>query len=80
MSKNSIKPGIYRHYKGKEYQVFDTATHSESEETLVVYKTLYGNYDLWVRPFEMFTGSVTVDGQEVERFKWIGEAEDSASL
>lgn len=80
MSKQSIRPGIYKHYKGNEYQVFDTATHSETEETLVVYKTLYGNYDLWVRPYEMFTETVNVNGKNVARFEWVREAEKPASL
>ncbi len=65
-----IKPGIYTHYKGNEYLVIDIATHSETEEQLVVYKTLYGNYDLWVRPLDMFTESITIDNQEVPRFRW----------
>jgi hypothetical protein len=65
-----IKPGIYTHYKGNEYQVIDVATHSETAEQLVVYRPLYGSYDLWVRPFTMFTESVTVNNQEVSRFRW----------
>lgn len=64
------KPGIYTHYKGNEYEVIDIATHSETEEKLVVYRTLYGNYDLWVRPVAMFTESITVDGQSTPRFRW----------
>ncbi len=69
-----IKPGIYTHYKGNEYEVIDVATHSETEEQLVVYRTLYGNYDLWVRPFHMFTESITVNNQEVPRFRWTRSA------
>ena len=65
-----IKPGIYTHYKGNEYQVIDVATHSETEELLVIYRTLYGNYDLWVRPFDMFTESITINNQQVPRFRW----------
>lgn len=80
MSKKPIKPGIYRHYKGKEYQVYDTATHSETEETLVVYRTLYGNYDLWVRPYDMFIETVTVEGKQVPRFQWMRAAENEAPL
>ena len=78
MKKPEIKPGIYQHYKGKEYRVFDIATHSETGESLVVYKTLYGDFDLWVRPYDMFTEAVTVEGQKVPRFKWIRQANDSA--
>lgn len=69
-----IKPGVYTHYKGNEYLVIDTATHSETEEQLVVYKTLYGNFDLWVRPLAMFSESVTINGEEIPRFRWIRES------
>ncbi|TVM05432.1 MAG: DUF1653 domain-containing protein [Halomonas sp.] len=61
-------PGIYRHYKGALYEVLGTAQHSESEESLVVYRALYGDYGLWVRPLDMFTESVTRDGQTQPRF------------
>jgi hypothetical protein len=67
----SIKKGIYRHYKGNLYQVIEVATHSETEEQLVVYRTLYGDYSMWVRPLEMFEESIQVDGQEVARFTFI---------
>jgi hypothetical protein len=66
-----IPQGIYRHYKGNLYQVLHTARHSETEETLVVYRCLYGEYGVWVRPIEMFGESVTVDGQQVPRFELI---------
>lgn len=68
-------PGIYRHYKGKEYQLLFTAKHSETLEDLVVYKTLYENNmsDLWVRPLEMFCENVEVDGKMVPRFEFIRE-------
>ena len=65
-----IKPGIYTHYKGSEYEVIDIATHSETEEKLVVYRTLYGKFDLWVRPLAMFTELVLVDNQQIPRFRW----------
>ena len=61
-------PGIYRHYKGALYEVFGTARHSESEEPLVVYRALYGEYGLWVRPLEMFNESVTKEGRTQPRF------------
>jgi hypothetical protein len=67
----SIKKGIYRHYKGNLYQVIEVATHSETQEQLVVYRTLYGDYSMWVRPLEMFEESIQVDGQEVARFTFI---------
>ncbi|HMN28215.1 MAG TPA: DUF1653 domain-containing protein [Caldilineaceae bacterium] len=68
-----ICPGRYRHYKGKEYEVIGVARHSESEEELVVYRTCYGQHDLWVRPKEMFCEAVIVDGAPVPRFTYIGE-------
>ncbi|MDW0359333.1 DUF1653 domain-containing protein [Vreelandella venusta] len=61
-------PGIYRHYKGSLYEVLGTAQHSETEEVLVVYRALYGDYGLWVRPLTMFTESVNRDGQPQLRF------------
>lgn len=68
-----IPTGRYRHYKGKEYEVIGVARHSETEEELVVYRTLYGNFDLWVRPLAMFTETVVVDGVTVPRFQQVGE-------
>jgi hypothetical protein len=68
-----LKPGRYRHYKGKFYEVIGVARHSETEEKLVVYRCLYGDYSLWVRPLDMFVESVIVDGREVPRFEWRGE-------
>ena len=67
-------PGRYRHYKGPEYVVLGVARHSETEEPLVVYRKDYGDKSLWVRPLEMFQETVTVDGQVVPRFKYLGEA------
>lgn len=64
----SLKPGRYRHYKGKLYEVIDVARHSESEELLVVYRCLYGDHSLWVRPLEMFLDTVDVNGEQVARF------------
>ncbi len=63
------EPGRYRHYKGGEYQVVGTARHSETGELLVVYRCLYDNDSLWVRPLEMFLENVTVDGVCVPRFR-----------
>ena len=69
-----LKKGIYQHYKGQLYQVLHVATHSETQEKLVVYQCLYGDYSLWVRPLEMFTESITLDDdREQERFKLIQE-------
>ncbi|OHV07760.1 DUF1653 domain-containing protein [Kushneria phosphatilytica] len=61
-------PGVYRHYKGALYEVLGTARHSETEEQLVVYRALYGEYGLWVRPLSMFMESVDIDGEPVARF------------
>lgn len=60
--------GIYRHYKGQRYQVLGLARHSETLEELVVYRALYGEHGLWVRPVAMFAETVTVDGRPVARF------------
>lgn len=70
-----LKPGIYRHYKNKEYQVYELAHHSETEEALVVYRCLYGDYSLWVRPLAMFTESITIDGKTVPRFEFIRDSD-----
>jgi hypothetical protein len=64
-----VKEGIYRHYKGNLYEVIGIAQHSETEEELVVYRALYGEHGLWVRPLEMFEGP-TDDGQK--RFTYSG--------
>lgn len=70
--KEPVTPGRYRHYKGGEYQVVGTARHSETDEKLVVYRCLYDNDSLWVRPLAMFQETVVVEGQHVPRFAWIG--------
>lgn len=64
----TIPLGRYRHYKGKDYSVVGFARHSETEELMVLYVPLYGEGGYWVRPLEMFAGTVTVDGKEVPRF------------
>ena len=71
-----LQPGIYRHYKGPEYRVFGVAKHSETEEQMVVYQALYGEYGLWVRPLSMFNESVELDGESVPRFALV-QAENS---
>lgn len=69
----NLNLGKYRHYKGKFYDVIGTARHSETQEELVVYRTLYGDYDLWVRPKKMFEESVTIKGNTLPRFEYVGE-------
>lgn len=69
----TVQPGRYRHYKGNDYEVIGTARHSETEETLVVYRCLYGDYSLWVRPLSMFCESVNIAGEQVPRFARIDE-------
>jgi len=64
----AIQTGRYRHYKGLDYEVMGVARHSETLEPLVVYRPLYGESGLWVRPFDMFVGDVMVDGQVQPRF------------
>ena len=66
--KATIEPGRYRHYKGMDYEVIGTARHSETEEPLVVYRCLYGDHSLWVRPLAMFRETVEVAGEHVPRF------------
>ncbi len=65
-----INRGIYRHYKGKLYQVLYVAKHSESREAHVVYQCLYDDYSIWIRPLAMFIETVQLDdGRQVPRFK-----------
>lgn len=68
-----IKPGKYRHFKGGEYEVIGTALHTETQEPLVVYRALYGEKRLWVRPLSMWNETVLRDGIEQPRFAFIGE-------
>ena len=70
---NEIKPGKYRHFKGNEYEVLGIAQHSETLEPMVVYKALYGDGGLWVRPAAMWDEEITRDGKTFKRFQYIGE-------
>jgi hypothetical protein len=63
-----LASGRYRHYKGNDYEVIAVAKHSETLEPVVVYKALYGDGGLWVRPYGMFCEHVIVDGRPVRRF------------
>lgn len=67
----NIKKGIYRHFKGKLYNVLEVAKHSETMEEYVVYKALYGEEGIWVRPLDMFTETIVRDGQEIKRFELV---------
>ena len=64
-----VQPGRYRHYKGHEYEVLGMAKHTETEEEFVVYRALYGERGLWIRPTKMFLETVTVDGRPCLRFQ-----------
>ena len=66
-----VRPGRYRHYKGREYEVLGVARHSETEEEYVVYRALYGDGGLWVRPAEMFLETVLIDGRPCPRFRFL---------
>lgn len=68
-----IKPGRYRHYKGKDYEVLGVARHSETEEEYVVYRQLYGEGGLWIRPIGMFLETVLVAGAILPRFQRLEE-------
>lgn len=67
-----IKCGRYRHFKGNEYEVLGIARHSETLEELVVYRALYGDCGLWVRPAKMWNETVTRDGVTQPRFTYLG--------
>ncbi len=70
---NEIKIGRYRHFKGNEYEVIAIAKHSETTEDYVVYKALYGDGGLWVRPASMWNETVERDGATYKRFTFIGK-------
>lgn len=68
-----IKLGKYRHFKGNEYEVIGIARHSETLEEMVVYRALYGDGGIWVRPAEMWNEAVERDGKTYQRFTYIDE-------
>ena len=69
-----LQIGVYEHYKGQRYEVFGCARHTETNEEFVVYRALYGDHGLWVRPKAMFLETVIVDGREGPRFRFVGPA------
>lgn len=68
-----LKPGYYQHYKGAYYQLIHLARHSETEEWLVIYRALYGDFGLWARPIDMFTENVEIAGELLPRFLYLGD-------
>ena len=72
---HEIKRGKYRHYKGNEYEVLGMAVHSETLEPMVVYRALYGDGCVWVRPAGMWDEIVETDGKTVRRFQYVGDAD-----
>ncbi|MEG2769918.1 MAG: DUF1653 domain-containing protein [Oscillospiraceae bacterium] len=73
MEIEKIKNGKYRHYKGNEYEVLGMAKHSETLEDMVVYRALYGEGGVWVRPSQMWNETVCVNGEKLTRFTYIGQ-------
>ena len=70
---DEFKPGRYRHYKGNEYELLSLAKHSETLEDMVVYRAMYGEYGVWVRPASMWNEAIERDGKHMRRFTYIGE-------
>jgi hypothetical protein len=68
----SVLPGVYQHYKGHFYQVLAKVRHSEENTTYVLYRALYGDFGLWVRPQTMFQETVLHNGRAAPRFAYIG--------
>lgn len=73
--KELVIGGIYKHYKGNEYKVIGVAKHSETLQEMVVYRALYGEMGLWVRPKTMFLETIEKDGKEIERFAFVRKEE-----
>lgn len=76
MDNESLQSGIYEHYKGKRYEVLGVARHSETLGSFAVYRAMYGDHGLWIRPLDMFLETVEVDGKQVPRFSLIKDEEE----
>jgi len=70
---SSIPLGVYRHFKGNYYEVIGFARHSESLEEMVIYKALYGEEGMWVRPSSMWENLIEIDGELVKRFEYVAD-------
>ncbi len=66
-----LRIGVYEHFKGNRYEVIGVARHSETMEEMVVYRAMYGERGLWIRPLKMFLEEVERDGKRVPRFRYI---------
>ena len=75
-----IPLGVYRHYKGNQYEVIGFAKHSETLEDMVIYKALYGEREVWVRPLSMWDNLVEIDDKTVKRFEYVGESDRQHEL
>lgn len=73
IDKDTIKFGRYDHFKGMPYELLDIVYHSENQQPMVLYKALYGEKQLWVRPFDMFFETVDRDGKTQPRFRYVGD-------
>ena len=71
-----LRPGRYRHFKGNEYELLYVARHSETLEPMVVYRALYGERGVWVRPAAMWSEAVDRDDYQGPRFRWIGRGSE----
>ena len=79
---STIKKGLYRHFKGKMYEVIGIARHSETVEEMVIYKALYdsaefGKNTVWVRPFKMFEEEIEREGKKIRRFEYLGPKQNN---
>jgi hypothetical protein len=77
---SSLKPGLYRHYKGGFYKVIEVATHSENEQQLVIYQALYGDMGYWARPLQMFTELVEHQGTQQARFSYCSDQSETLEV